>query len=496
MKFVLKHEKITQLACDCLVIGLFDKQKLSGTAQIIDKASGGYLRRLIQQGDVSGQKQHNSLIPLQHESAVKADRLLIIGLGEAKKFNARAYLKALSNVWLSLKSSPAKNIALALTEISVEQKTIDWKVRHITISAKYAHYQYQHLKKITKDPHPLNNISLFVDKKQLKPCQAALVQGIAIAEGMALSRQLGDSPANHCTPSYLAKQAQILDKHYDTIKTQILNETTMKTLGMDSLLSVSKGSDQPAKLIVMHYQGKKAQKKPIVLVGKGVTFDSGGISLKPGPNMDEMKYDMMGAATVFGCLKAAAEAKLPLNIIGVVPSTENLPNGCATKPGDVVTSMSGQTIEILNTDAEGRLILCDALTYCEQFKPDTVIDIATLTGAMVVALGKYKSGLFSNNEKLIHALVQAGQQINDECWHMPLGEEYTEELKSKFADLANIGTRYGGSVTAACFLSKFTEKYPWAHLDIAGTAWKSGEQKGATGRPIPLLMQYLINRCQ
>jgi leucyl aminopeptidase len=305
---------------------------------------------------------------------------------------------------------------------------------------------------------------------------------------------MGNLPGNVCTPAYLAQQAVALGKAHKSIKTSVLEEKDMQKLGMGSLLSVSRGSAEPAKLITMEYHGTDKKQKPIVLVGKGVTFDSGGISLKPGAEMDEMKYDMCGAASVLGTMQAIAEMGLKLNVVGIIPSTENLPSSTATKPGDIVTSMSGQTIEILNTDAEGRLILCDALTYAARFEPDTVIDIATLTGACVIALGHVASGLFSNQDQLAHELLAAGEQTQDRAWHMPLWEEYQPLLDSNFADMQNIGGRAGGSITAACFLSRFTKEYRWAHLDIAGTAWKSGKDKGATGRPVPLLAQYLINR--
>ena len=324
--------------------------------------------------------------------------------------------------------------------------------------------------------------------------ESALTQAVAIAQGMVLAKDLGNLPGNVCTPTYLAQQAVTLAKTHKSIKTAVLDEKDMQKLGMGSLLSVTRGSAEPAKLITMEYRGTDKKQKPIVLVGKGVTFDSGGISLKPGAEMDEMKYDMCGAASVLGTIQAIAAMGLKLNVVGIIPSCDNMPSGTATKPGDIVTSMSGQTIEILNTDAEGRLILCDALTYAAKFEPDTVIDIATLTGACIIALGHVASGLYSNQDKLAHELLAAGEQTQDRAWHMPLWEEYQPQLDSNFADMQNIGGRAGGSITAACFLSRFTKDYRWAHLDIAGTAWKSGKDKGATGRPVPLLTQYLINR--
>jgi len=311
---------------------------------------------------------------------------------------------------------------------------------------------------------------------------------------MSLAKELGNLPGNVCTPTYLAEQAIKLGQQYDAVTTTILDEDKMAELGMGSLLSVSRGSRQPAKLITMNYQGA-GDAKPVVLVGKGLTFDAGGISLKPAAGMDEMKYDMCGSASVFGTISAIAELNLPINVVGVVPSSENMPDGDANKPGDIVISMAGKTIEILNTDAEGRLILCDALTYSERFNPEVVIDIATLTGAIIVALGSKTTGLMSNDQDLADDLLQAGRDSDDKAWQLPLWDEYQEQLDSNFADIANIGGKEAGSVTAACFLSRFTEKYTWAHLDIAGTAWKSGgKAKGATGRPVPMLVQYLLNR--
>ena len=318
-------------------------------------------------------------------------------------------------------------------------------------------------------------------------------QAAAIAHGMKLAKDLGNLPGNICTPAYLAEQAaKMADAH--KLKVTILEEKDMEKLGMHSLLSVTRGSRQPAKLITLEYRGGDKKQKPVVLVGKGLTFDSGGISLKPGAEMDEMKYDMCGAASVLGTMQAIAEMGLKLNVVAVIPSSENMPDGAASKPGDIVTSMAGLTIEILNTDAEGRLILCDALTYAARFEPDTVIDIATLTGACVIALGGVASGLFSNQDPLARELLDAGEYANDKAWQMPLWDDYQQQLDSNFADMQNIGGRAAGSITAACFLSRFTKDYRWAHLDIAGTAWKSGKEKGSTGRPVPLLTQYLISR--
>jgi leucyl aminopeptidase len=314
-----------------------------------------------------------------------------------------------------------------------------------------------------------------------------------LAAGVSLAKDLGNLPPNVCTPSYLAEQALALGKTHQ-FKVEVLERDALKKLGMGSFLGVAQGSEEPPKFIIMqHLKGKKEQ-KPVVLVGKGITFDTGGISLKPGSDMDEMKYDMCGAASVIGTFKAIAAMNLPLNVIGVIPTCENMPDGRATRPGDVLTSMSGLTIEVLNTDAEGRLILCDALTYVERFEPSAVIDVATLTGACVIALGHHASGLFSNNDALAAELLQAGEVALDRAWHMPMWDDYQSLLDSNFADMANIGGRAAGSITAACFLARFAKKYDWAHLDVAGTAWKSGKEKGGTGRPVPLLTEFLVQR--
>jgi len=332
-------------------------------------------------------------------------------------------------------------------------------------------------------------------RSDLPTGEVAIQEGEAIAKGVALAKDLGNLPGNICTPSHLAKQARTMGRKYPKLKVSVVEQAQLEKLGMGSFLSVAKGSREAPKLIVAEYKGGKAKEKPIVLVGKGVTFDSGGISIKPSPAMDEMKYDMCGAASVLGTLTACAELQLDCNVIGVIPTCENMPDGAASKPGDIVTSMSGQTIEVLNTDAEGRLILCDALTYCERFNPDSVVDIATLTGACVIALGHHASAVMGNHHPLVNELLNAGKTSGDRAWELPMWDEYNEQLKSNFADIPNIAGRDGSSITAACFLSRFTKKFHWAHMDIAGTAWVSGENKGATGRPVPLLTQFLMDRC-
>nr|MBP6712235.1 leucyl aminopeptidase [Propionivibrio sp.] len=356
-------------------------------------------------------------------------------------------------------------------------------------------YRFDQFKSKKNENHSkLRKLAFAVEQRsELALAEDALLQGQAIAEGMALAKTLGNLPGNVCTPTYLADTAlQIAEDH--AIQCEILERADMEALGMHSLLSVAKGSHQPPKLIVLQYKGGEESDKPLLLIGKGITFDSGGISLKPGEGMDEMKFDMCGAASVLGTLKAVALMKLPINLTVIVPTTENMPGGAASKPGDIVASMSGQTIEILNTDAEGRLILCDALTYAERFSPDAVIDVATLTGACVIALGHVATGLFANDDALARELLSAGDEALDRAWQMPLWDDYQDLLTSNFADMANIGGRPAGSVSAACFLSRFAKKYEWAHLDIAGTAWKSGAEKGATGRPVPMLAHYLLKR--
>ena len=366
---------------------------------------------------------------------------------------------------------------------------LSWLARHFTCAA------YRYTQTLSK-PKPAAKLTrLVVEPGSLGSAAAgkALDQGAAMGRGINEARELANLPGNICTPSYLAQHARKLGREQAKLSVSVLEEKKMKELGMGSLLSVSAGSDQPAKLVVMHYKGGKAGQKPYVLVGKGITFDSGGISIKPGAKMDEMKFDMGGAASVFGTLRTVTELQLPINVVGIVAAAENMPSGSATKPGDVVTSMAGKTIEVLNTDAEGRLVLCDALTYAGRFKPRVVIDIATLTGACVVALGSHATGLYANEDKLAEELLAAGTESHDRAWRMPLWEDYQKQLDSNFADIANIGGPGGGSITAACFLARFAEDYHWAHLDIAGTAWDSAP-KGATGRPVAMLSQYLIEQ--
>ena len=424
-------------------------------------------------------------ITLSRVAGFKADRVIVVGLGEAP-VSAKSCLESLTSLVSTIKASNAKSVVLA--QVGVDGRDESWAQQMIARIFQDSYYEIDKYGLENETEHALQSVSVCSSSAD----QSALKYGLAIANGMSLTRKLGDMPANICTPSYLAETAESLAKTFN-LKCEVLEESDMASLGMYSLLSVSQGSSEPGKLISLSYCNA-ADAKPIVLVGKGVTFDTGGISLKPGAGMDEMKYDMCGAASVLGVMRAVAEMNLAVNLTVVVPAVENMPAHNASKPGDVVKSMSGQTIEILNTDAEGRLILCDALTYCERFNPEVVIDVATLTGAVIVALGKHHSGVMANDQELVGDLNTAGNAALDSIWQLPLDDEYDELLKSNFADMANIGGREAGTVTAACFLSRFTKEYRWAHLDIAGTAWVGGSKKGATGRPVPLLTQYIINQ--
>ena len=495
MEYTVKSGNPEKQRIGCVVIPVYASRKLSPSAKIIDKASNGYISTLIRRGEIEGDLGNTLL--LHNIENTLCDRILLIGCGKEKNIDVKTFYKINHSMVKRLQASGATEIASYLTGVPVKHKDINWKIQHSIEAIEETLYQFNQLKSEKKETRrPLRKFIFSVSGRgQLMQGEKAVRQGMAISTGIHLAKDLGNLPGNICTPAYLAKQAEILAKQYKDVKTTILEEKDMEKLGMGSLLSVSKGSHEPAKLITIEYRAGDKKQAPIVFVGKGVTFDSGGISLKPGAAMDEMKYDMCGAASVIGVISACAELLLPINIVGIIPTVENMPDGIASRPGDIVTSMSGQTIEILNTDAEGRLILCDALTYTEKFDPDVVIDIATLTGACIVALGAHPAGLLSNHSPLANDLLSAGQSSGDRCWQLPLWDDYQEELKSNFADMANIGGKGAGTITAACFLSRFTKKYHWAHLDIAGVAWKSGSHKGATGRPVGLLTQYVLDRC-
>ena len=493
MEFSIKSGNPEKQRGACVVVGVFESRKLTPSADLIDSASQSLLSDLLRRGDMDGKA--GSTLLLHNVPGTVCDRVLLVGLGKEKEFRDKAYCAAIRNALKALRDTGAQNATIFLTEVPVAKRTTEWRIRHAAMLSLDSTYRFDQFKSKKNENHSkLRKLAFAVEQRsELALAEDALLQGQAIAEGMALAKTLGNLPGNVCTPTYLADTAlQIAEDH--AIQCEILERADMEALGMHSLLSVAKGSHQPPKLIVLQYKGGEESDKPLLLIGKGITFDSGGISLKPGEGMDEMKFDMCGAASVLGTLKAVALMKLPINLTVIVPTTENMPGGAASKPGDIVASMSGQTIEILNTDAEGRLILCDALTYAERFSPDAVIDVATLTGACVIALGHVATGLFANDDALARELLSAGDEALDRAWQMPLWDDYQDLLTSNFADMANIGGRPAGSVSAACFLSRFAKKYEWAHLDIAGTAWKSGAEKGATGRPVPLLAHYLLKR--
>ena len=494
MEFLVKSTTIGKQQTPCVVVGVLETRRLSPAAQQLDKVSRGYLTAILKRGDIKG-RQGETLM-LHNVPWTQCERVLLVGCGKKKDLDAATYRKVAAQAARALDKAGVKEAYCYLTELAPDGHDQPWAVRNTVEATAGALYRFNRLKTQDKQNARLRRLIFdAADRDLARATRKAIREGKAVAKGRALARDLANLPGNHCTPSYLAEQARELAGHHPNLKVKVLDEKKMESLNMGALLAVARGSREPARLIVLEYQGGDKGDKPCVLVGKGITFDSGGISIKPSPAMDEMKYDMSGAASVLGTLCAVAEMRLPLNVVGIIPSCENLPDGNAVKPGDIVTSMSGQTIEILNTDAEGRLILCDALTYSERYAPDTVVDIATLTGACVIALGKHYSGLLGNDQPLINDLLAAGEESGDVAWQLPMGKEYQQQLKSNFADMANIGGREGGTITAACFLSRFTENLRWAHLDIAGTAWLSGQKKGATGRPVPLLVQYLQNRC-
>jgi leucyl aminopeptidase len=493
VEFSIKSGSPEKQRTACIVVGVHETRKLSLAAELLDKAADGYLSDLLRRGDMEG-KAGTTLL-LHKVPGIEAERVLLVGLGKEREFRENEYRNAIASTVRTLNETGGFDGTLTLTELAVKKRNVAWRVRQAVMVIVETLYRFDQFKsKKAEVRRPLRKLTLCVERRtELAPAEQALKEGQAIAAGMNFMKDLANQPGNICHPSWLAEQARIMAGEHG-LEAEVLGRSAMEQLGMHSLLSVTKGSHQPPQFIVLRHLGGKKGAKPIVLVGKGVTFDTGGISLKPGAEMDEMKYDMSGAASVLGAIKAAAMMQLPLNIIAVVPAVENMPGGGATRPGDIVTSMSGQTIEILNTDAEGRLILCDALTYVERFEPDCVVDVATLTGACVIALGHVVSGLLANDEGLACELLDASQASWDRAWQMPLLEDYQEQLKSNFADMGNIGGRAAGTITAACFLSRFTKKYEWAHLDIAGTAWKSGKDKGSTGRPVPLLTHFLLAR--
>jgi leucyl aminopeptidase len=494
MQFKTITSDLVTTATPCLVLGIFEDGPLSSMAAQLDQAGAGWLTKLIDRGDIDGELEQTLL--LQAIPGIASERILLVGCGKAENFKRFAARKAVTAaISALLKHRIPAAIWTLQQHLPQGMDTYHW-VWDSVLNISDLTYRFEHLKKEAKPPkRPLTEIT-FWNASATKDEATAISHAQAAANGVHLAKDLANLPGNICTPSYLAEQAQALAVETSALQVKIIDEPELRNLGMGAFLGVAQGSHQPPKLIVMEYRGADPANKPVVLVGKGITFDSGGISLKPGDAMDEMKFDMSGAASVLGTIRSCLDLQLPINVVGIVPAAENMPDGKAVKPGDILTSMSGTTIEVLNTDAEGRLILCDALTYSARFEPEVVIDIATLTGACVVALGNHPSGLFANDDALVAELMAASNHSGDRLWQLPLWEEYTEQLKSRFADLANItGSRWGGAITAAAFLGHFTKKLRWAHLDIAGTAWLSGDKKGATGRPVPLLTYYLLQRC-
>ena len=486
LEFTLNHDAPDSAGFDCVVVGAYGDKTLTLAGRALDAASGGKLNALVQRGDVSGKTGKTTLL---HDLAgITAPRVLVIGLGEAAKFGVPQYLKAIGDATRALKVGPSGNALFTLSEVEVKDRDSAWNIRQAVIASDHASYRYTAtLGKKKNDDAGLATLSISGSDEQ------ALAQGVAIAAGVAFARELGNLPPNICTPAYLAEQTKKFAAENEGAESEILDETQMEALGMGSLLAVARGSTNRPQLIVLKWNGG-GQAKPFVMVGKGITFDTGGVNLKTQGGIEEMKYDMCGAANVIGTFVAAVKMKLPLNVVVVVPAVENAIDGDAYRPSDVITSMSGKTIEVGNTDAEGRLILCDALTYAQRFEPEALLDVATLTGACIVALGRYATGLMSKHDDLSNELLAAGETVFDRAWRLPLWDEYQTQLDSTFADVYNIGGRWAGAITAGCFLARFTENQRWAHLDIAGVANDEGKRGMATGRPVGLLTQWLLDR--
>ena len=494
MHFEVWTKGLATLAVDCIVVGIFEEGELAGEAQSIDAASSGRLKKLLARGDFPGRAGETLLLP--DLPGIQASRVLLTGLGTKKTFARKSWRKAWAAAIAAIGRTRIASVAVALDRPDSKELDDYYFGRAIAEIAGASMYRVNDLKTAKKPKAPAVQRILAgpVNKSGMKDAERGLEHGAAVAAAQKIQRDLANLPGNVCTPTYLADQARAIAKRHTSLKVTVLDEPAIRREKMGCLLAVSQGSAEPPRFIVLEYRGGKAETAPIVLVGKGVTFDTGGISLKDPPTMDEMKFDMSGAAAVLATLNLAAELKLPLRVIGLVAAVENMPDGKAVKPGDIATSASGQTVEILNTDAEGRLILADALHYARRFNPAAVVDIATLTGACVVALGHHHSGLMGNDDELIRELVDAGVRADDRTWHLPITEEYAEQLKSNFADFANVGGREGGAITAAAFLGKFTQGLKWAHLDVAGIAYQGGAQKGSTGKPTPLLADFLIHR--
>jgi leucyl aminopeptidase len=486
MEFSIRALSPEAAKAGCVVLGVYADKELSAAARRVDERSRGALKAAL--SDLSGKA--GSTLLLRSLPNVAAERVLVVGLGAKNEFGESAYRDCVRGAANALRELGAKDAGLFLVDTKVNDHPVSWNVRQAVLGTREAFYRFDEMKSQKKNAAPaLAHVTLPLSPNA--QLEQALAEGEATADGADLARTLGNLPSNICTPTYLAEQAKKLAREFK-LEVEVLERKDLEKLGMGAFLAVTRASHEPPKLIVLRYSGAAKSKAPLALVGKGITFDTGGISIKPAAEMDEMKFDMSGAGSVLGAIRALAGMKAPVNVVGVIPTCENMPGGHAVKPGDIVTTLSGQTVEILNTDAEGRLILCDALTYAERFKPAVVVNIATLTGACVIALGHVATGLFANDQKLADDLRAAGEDAWDRVWQLPLWEDYQEQLRSNFADFANIGGRPAGSITAASFLARFTRKQRWAHLDIAGTAWRSGRDKGSTGRPVPLLVRFAL----
>ncbi len=494
MEISVKNGAADKQRTQCLVI-LAGEAQQNAAFTAVDKAAGGLLSDLLKRGDLKQKPGQTLLIP--SIQGIQAERVILAATGK-DALTAKTTTKVIAGIVGAVNSASVSNAVISLDGLEPEDRTPAWAASLLGQMLEHSSYRFEQFKSKKDDKAvSLDKVTLQITaRKGAAELETAAATGRAIGYGMNQARDLGNLPGNECTPSYLAKEAEELARKNTKLTTKVLGEKEMEKLGMGSFLSVSKGSAEEGKLITMEYKGGKRGDQPVVLLGKGITFDTGGISLKPGESMDEMKFDMCGAASVLGAMHTIVTLKLPINVVGMIASAENMPSGHASKPGDIVTSMSGQTIEILNTDAEGRLVLCDALTYAERFKPRAVVDIATLTGACIIALGNHMSGLLSNNDELAEQLLAASRMAEDPAWRMPMDESYDQLLDSNFADMANIGGRAAGTITAGCFLARYAKAFAWAHLDIAGTAWKSGKEKGATGRPVPLLIQYLLDQIE
>ena len=493
MRFKVVSGSAARSRTDCAVVGIYESGLLGVAAEQLDAVLGGRLSRLAKRGDLRGKAGETTMLDADRGPA---GRVLVVGLGRKDRLDRKGYKKALRLAAAAVARSGARDAVSYLSLEPVAHTDVYYRARLAAEAVGHALYRVPAIRSTRPAPTPaLKGFAVVVaGRGEVREAERGLAHGRGIALGSALTRDLANLPANVCTPSHLGQRARELAREHRSIRVQVLGEPELRRLKMGSFLSVTAGTDEPARLIVLRYNGGAPRQAPVALVGKGVTFDSGGISLKEPVGMDEMKFDMTGAASVLGAIKAAAEIGLPINLVGVIPACENMPSGRATKPGDVVRSMSGQTIEVINTDAEGRLILCDALTYAERYEPACVVDIATLTGACVIALGSVASGLFANDDALAEELLRSGTDAGDPAWRLPLWDEYQIQLKSNFADMSNLGGRPAGAVTAACFLARFTKAFKWAHLDIAGTSSVSGDAKGANGRPVPLLADFLIGR--